>query len=302
MDFLVVFLLIIGVLVMHPPGVTAVQHFCRQTTCLSVFQQKTSEIQSIQKNIQNLPPEWQTTDMNQLAIVATSYLNSVQSIRNNNKWYKSQNSTSQTTTASTTIDSTQTKSTNKQNPKEDNKKKFQEKNSERQSRILRDIRDGTFLTDKYTKEVPQGACIWHGTVHKNPICTVLNNLLTPFVSTVPLKPPSYNAPTLKAKHAISSSIPTPTPTPPPMEDVNIVDFDAFDQASLSSKDNVNVSNTSQHYSRCIKPITCSATVNQNRNPTEPQQSTSPTSHRFIIDSGAFPHMCNSQQLFTNVSM
>ena len=53
MDFLVIFLWIIGVLVMHSPGVTAVQHFCRQTTCLSVFQQKSSEIQSIQKSIQN---------------------------------------------------------------------------------------------------------------------------------------------------------------------------------------------------------------------------------------------------------
>ena len=269
------------------------------------------DFSDIQKNLQNLPPEWQTTDMNQLAIVATSYLNSVQSIRNNNKWYKSQNSTSQTTTASTTIDSTQTKSTNKQNPKEDNKKKFQEKNSERQSRILRDIRDGTFSADKYTKEVPQGACIWHGTVHKNPICTVLNNLLTPFVSTVPLKPPSYNAPTLKAKHAISSSIPTPkhatlssvptkTPTPPPLEDLNLVDFDAFDQTSISSKDNINVSNTNLHYSRCIKPLTCSATVNEHKNTTKPQKFTNPTSHRFIIDSGAFPHMCNSQQLFTTI--
>ena len=258
------------------------------------------DFSDIQKNLHNLPPDWQTTDMNQLTIVATSYLNSVKSIRTNNEWYKSQNSTSHPNTDSKNVKSKQAKSPNKPSSKDDNATRFQAKNSERQSRILRDIRDGTFSAKKYSTEVPNGACIWHGTVHKIPQCTVLHNLLNPTISTTTLKPPSYAPSPLKAKLATLSSTPSPTPTPPPMEDVNIVDFDAFDQASPSSNDKANTSNTSQPYSHYIQPLTCSATV-PNRNPTQPQPFLTPTSHRFIIDSGAFPHMCNSPQLFTKIN-
>ena len=267
------------------------------------------DFSDIQKNLHNLPPEWKTTDMKQLSIVATSYLNSIHSIRQNNAWYKAQNSSTHSPPTSSSDSKKQSQhrqnhSDNKNPSKNDNAKRFQQSNTDRQNRILKDIRDGTFSHEKYAHEVPKGACVWHGTIHKDPNCTVLNGLLTkPAVSTEVLKPPSYPAVVPKAKHTHSSRIPTPTLTPPPMENIDLVDFDAFDQASVSSKDNVKVSNSSQHYSCSTKPVVRNASIEHTTSSPDTKITTNineTTLHRFILDSGAFPHMCTNRNLFTKI--
>ena len=259
------------------------------------------EFSDIQKNLHHLPDDWKTLDMKKLAITATSYLNSIHSIRKNNAWYKSQQSNAPQSNPQPSTDNSKksstaktSKSNTKESDRKDNAKKYEIANSERQARILRDIRDGTFSASKYISEVPKGACVWHGTVHKDPKCNVLTNLLQPPVSTTALKPSSFSQPPPKAKHTSSSQ--SSIHTPPPMGDINIMDLNMFDQASISSKDNAN-NNTSHNYSSCNNFISCRAS-----SPTSNIHAYTATtsSHRFILDSGAFPHMCNQKSLFTNL--
>ena len=256
------------------------------------------DFSDIQKNLHNLPKDWQTCDMKELTITATSYLNSILSIRKNNAWYKAQSAgnPTPTTTSQESKKQTQPRKNNAQrdNDKTDNAKKFQTQNSERQARIIKDIQAGTFNPNDYVHEVPKGACVWHGTVHRDPKCTVLSNLIEPTVSKSALKSSNFTNPNPTAKHTMQTTVAARTQTPPPMTDINIMDLDNFDRLPANSTDN-STNNISHSYSLSNNNISRRVLIS------EPQPSNqTQIQHTFVLDSGAFPHMCKDTSLFTHL--
>ena len=236
--------------------------------------------------------------MKELTITATSYLNSTLSIRKNNAWYKAQSTANPTpsTTSQESKKQTQPRKNNaqKDNDKNDNAKKFQTQNAERQARIIKAIQAGTFNPNDYVHEVPKGACVWHGTVHRDPKCTVLSNLLEPTVSKSALKSSNFSNPNPTAKHTMQTSVTARTQTPPPMTDINIMDLDNFDRMSVNSKDN-STNNISHSYSLPNNKISRRVSFSDYNLSNQAQNQ-----HTFVLDSGAFPHMCKDASMFTHL--
>jgi len=267
-------------------------------------------------NEQNLPPKWQTLDIESLFRTASSFLNTVKSIQKQNAEYKEGQKK-------------ETKGQDEANKKEKEEKKTPpnqpkpikttpqpppfvdnrhiEKDRARQARILADLQNGTFDRSKYQREVRPGACIYHGTIHKPPgPCNVLENLveqhknvakqIVPTPNQLPprtLSTPIPPAPSGVARHTQAVSA---------MSNIDVNEMHSAQEIASAADQLVNFeiqlnelnTNVNQYSPLTIK---CKHVTNISHT----NNKLKPINKSFVIDSGAFPHMWNDKSAFISYS-
>jgi len=116
-------------------------------------------------NEQNLPPKWETCNIENLFRIATSYLNTVKSIRKQNKDYKEcQKKDVKDTEQSNKKVKNKMKASENKNPqlakeKKPERENYKAQNKDRQQKILKALQNGNFTKEKFQSEVCLGCCI-----------------------------------------------------------------------------------------------------------------------------------------------
>ena len=261
-----------------------------------------TEIQQTHKD--DLPKRWQSNDLQHLIQVATTYSKEKLAVRRRNKMFRESNRHEQS--------SKNKQKTNKEKSTDDNSSNkhgsHEEINAHRQAKISKEIDEGIFDPMNFVWDVRKNCCVWHNSnTHTTRECNVINERLEkqpnqkfhPPLSALPIKQAPTTSTTAMAKH---TSIQGPSPdiiTNNPFQILQDVPEDV-DSLNDTNKSNTCYSSVSNHdyvnLTKCdsYKPyqITCKHVFLQ--------QSPSRDSNtiRFIIDSGAFPHMLNNAAAFT----
>jgi len=262
---------------------------------------------TIQQNLttNNLPPQWQTNDFEALIRIASSWLQSIASIRKQNEAYRQlvkpkpdpqENKTQKNqppkggNTPSVPKPKTSNAATNQDGtPLTESqialRAHYAQLDKDRQSRIIADIKKGTFKVSDYEPEVRQGTCVFHGTRHSSETCTLLNTLREQLPTSTPRQPRAI---------ANQTTVTQATPEQPNQESKEMQELqNATDQllnftnALNSNKDNID----------SYLNITCRHVQYNN-----PQETLRPSNKiKFVLDSGAYPHMVNNHSLFIKYS-
>jgi len=262
---------------------------------------------TIQTNLttNNLPPQWLTNDYETLIRLASSWLQSIASIRKQNDAYRQQTKPKLEPQEQNKSNKPQPKGANQPNPKpkpvnnptnQDGtpltesqlalRAHYAELDKDRQSRIIADIKAGTFQVSKYESEVRPGTCVFHGTRHSSDTCTLLQTLREQLSSYKPSQPKAV------AKQTSISIPQSKIETNKESEDLQELQA-ATDQ--LLSFTNV-LNNSNKDSIDSYLKITCN---HVSVSPQQDQRSTNTTT--FVVDSGAYPHMVNNKSLFIRFS-
>ena len=230
-------------------------------------------------NTGTLPPEWKPLNLHTLLPVAKRYLQSVLTTRQRNREYKElHKSTTQTSSKSTGKPQTSTQPATNDAIKD------------RIKRIYTAIYHKRFKASDFEREVGPGCCVFHGTRdHKTNECLAIQkamakselNHVAPVNTTHISKPPTQ--PVAKVASLSHQSIPESI-----LSQIEAVDFSA-----LQGDDDNN-----KHSSEDVSPylsLTSRNIILASSNNNE----TTPAKLKLILDSGAFPHMCNNRFSFDN---
>jgi len=293
-----------------------------------------------QKTEDDLPSRWRTTNIESLITAASAFKDEIVAVREyNRRFSQAKKDHESTSKPSSSKPNTSNPSPKQQEPTKrhqtnqhidkSNQPDRREKDMARQARIKQAITNGTFRPEMFLPEVRDQCCIFHNTRnHQHQTCNEINNLLmqhprqryyklppqmmrfmewarTPN-QLQPLQPAWRQVPTINNR-------PPPQPAPaqpyaarhtqmdPPENNLNLNEShvqdlqeatdtlqDMLDNASNSNDTNDNVNNYS-----CLKVC-----MSNNEKPQIIKNRTA--SRSFIIDSGAFPHMCNDATWFTEI--
>ena len=257
-------------------------------------------------NDDNLPPKWLTTNIETLIQVATSYLAAQKRLQLQNQQYRENQKKLQ---ATKTEDNTKSKQTNNQPKAKEANKQDQytptKADLARQHSIVTDFQNGTFNPAKYLSQVRPGACIYHGTVHKDATpCRSLVQLAQQYNTTLPSIPVSAQTaprhhvnqhhqasklPPLSQSQSTSAPVAKKVTQHTEMENIDLNPFispqevaDAAEQL-LDFEYKLNSNDTVNPYLTC-KSVQIKHNLQCHKN-------------RFVIDSGAYPHMWNTRDVF-----
>jgi len=256
---------------------------------------------TIQTNLttNNLPPQWLTNDYETLIRLASSWLQSIASIRKQNDAYRQQ--VKPKAEEQNKSNKPQPKTGNQSNPKpkpvnnptnQDGtpltesqlalRAHYAELDKDRQSRIIADIKAGTFQISKYESEVRPGTCVFHGTRHSSDTCTLLQTLREQLPATKPSQPRAVAKQTTLTNNQPTIENHT--------ESTDLQELQAATDQLLSFSNVLNNSNKDSVES--YLKITCNHVSFSSQ---QVQKSTATTT--FVVDSGAYPHMVNDKSLF-----
>ena len=259
--------------------------------------------------MRNPDPKWRPLDINELIPVAKNYLQETLLFRSDNRDYmtkkkehsKEKESSDKTDKDSKKSTSKKSKSSQKTSSSDDGAKKFQlsqdPAEKERRLQISRAIHGGTFKFSDFTSQVPKNHCIWHGSHHSTDRCKSIPY----FLSTASI---DTNETMEQYKASSSSKIPNPpvakhTTTslhPPTSSSTHLNDaLEVIDDFTSSLNDN---NDKSDPYYIASPHTYCRLAAVIDSPSTSP--SSQHTSAHMVIDSGAWPHMCNDESLFTSM--
>jgi len=257
-------------------------------------------------NEQNLPPKWETDNIETLFRVASSYLNTQKSIQLQNAQYKESQNKLNKPKDQKKDDAKDIKepnpNQNRNAPPQNARAKYQDRDKERQTRIFRDLQNGTFNPETYKKEVRQGACIYHGTHHVGN-CRAMDALMERFnhrkPNSIPLPPQIQRPdPVLPSAMAKQASV---TPTHPvPMTNVEVHGLQEHEIATaaeqlLNFEMQLNDNNSNvNHYSTSSSMLSLNCKHVQL---TDPVKNNNEQNLHFVVDSGAYPHMWTNKSSF-----
>jgi len=210
-----------------------------------------------------------------------------------------------------------------------------EKDIARQTRIKQAIMNGNFKPENFMSEVRDQCCIFHNTRnHQHNTCNEINNLLMQYPNQrhyrlppqmmnfmswarhqnqtqPPLQPAWRQAPAPTNRQPANQ----PSPAQPytarhtqvdvPSTNLNIDDSHVQDlQAATDTLQDMldNASNTND-INETVNNYSCHKVCINSSDTSMLDQTiqTKTASHSFIIDSGAFPHMCNEESWFTSIN-
>ena len=272
-----------------------------------------TEIQK--KDEQDLPEAWQTVDMELLINAAKEYRDGYLAVQEQNKLFKA---------ARTQQDipprQSQPASSSQIEPKSKSEQK-KKTDLARQARIRTCIVAGTFDPKDFMKEVGKGCCIWHNVPsHDHPDCNAINDLLElnpnqryynkPMQSNkqiqwargqkLPPPPPPTRPGILKPpSSAPTTTPPASTPTARHVQNTtqtadDNVHMDTIDEVVETLDSMLQNTVTDNHSNNSVSNYSpCDNNKNQSSN-------TSINKYRFVLDSGAYPHMCKHPELFINM--
>ena len=264
------------------------------------------DFSDVQKQLDNLPPEWDTFSIDELLNTARKHLHNVLAIRSNNRLHKEQNKPAANTPDQNPPKSNDKKKSTKQSdtkhePPNTNifrkrisqdidVRAFIKKNEERQFRIQEDLIKGTYLPSKYEPEVKSGYCIWHNTKSHNHLnCDHINALLHKY-------PNQPTAPTLPEPSAKHTSIAKNDNMQEAFEDIDLSELQQATDDLLNFNNKLNKIN--DNVSNYLK-ITCNHVHLSDS--VQLSHSTPKLNNKqmiqFIVDSGAYPHMSNDPKSF-----
>ena len=222
----------------------------------------------VRTNLKNMP-NWQTSDIDVLITEATDHENTVLAIREHNKLFKRQ-------------------------PRNDPPAQKQQsqfaKDAKRKADITKAIESGTFEPSKFANQVKPNNCVYHDTSHATTSCDHIGALVQthpqqkykhgkyPRYDPAPPKPTNDNQPSARQ-----------VTIDPIIEDIDLKQL-SIEEDNLKQLESIlNNNNNSVNPYR----ITCNnVTINPLHKAIKPQQLT------FVVDSGAFPHMCNTLAVFS----
>jgi len=232
-------------------------------------------------NLKNMP-NWHTTSMDQLIIEATDHEHTVLAIREHNKLFKKQP---------------------KDSPNAPPAANQYQLDVKRKTAITKAIEAGTFKPSDYTAQVNGQNCVYHNTNHPTTSCDHIGHLV-------------QSNHQQHYKHGPypriqNPSAPSPAPAPPPapaarqvhmepLPEVNLTDLlednekNDLDQLESILKNNI-VNNVNPYGITCKHIKLCDPT-NSPSTQQHPKQQI-----QFVIDSGAYPHMCNTLACFSQFS-
>ena len=237
----------------------------------------------IRTNLKNLP-NWNTTDMDSLIIEATDHENTVLAIREHNKLFRKPG---------------------KDKAENDQSDNQYQKDIKRKAAITKDIEAGTFDPSTYKSQVNAQNCVYHNTNHATTSCDHIGHLLQ--------SNPQQNYqhgpyPHVNRQRQPAAPVPAHTPAPTPaarqvnienVQDIDLTDLLVTDEdkdlqeLETILKNNI-VDNKVNPYG-----ITCrNVTLCDSNSSTTPNLDPNIT---FVIDSGAYPHMCNTMAAFSEFS-
>ena len=259
---------------------------------------------TIQQNLttNNLPPQWQTNDYEALIRIASSWLQSIASIRKQNEAYRQlikpksepqDNKPNKNQPKGATPPVQKPKSSNNATNQDGTpltesqialRAHYAQLDKDRQSRIIEDIKKGTFQVSKYESEVRPGTCVFHGTRHSSDTCTLLQTLREQLPTNTPSRPRAMANKTQINQEQLEQT------------DQNQKDMQELQDATDQLLNFTNVLNNSNkdNIDSYLK-ITCRHVKYQ-------QDNSHPESKiKFVLDSGAYPHMVNTKSLFIKYS-
>jgi len=265
----------------------------------------------VQKLLDNLPTEWNILDIEELLTVARNHLNNILAIRSTNKQHKEQNKPKiekeldakgeqekskpkpkpkKPPNTETTTHNPNTESAFKARQMNPDIRKFIKKNEERQARIEYDMSKGTFSYDKYHPEVRKVFCVWHNSKYRtSQSCEVVNALLHKYadqpkmeVSCIPV-----------AKHT-SANLNHQPQNNEGIEDINLSALEPATDELMNFNNKINSNNNNVNdYTK----ISCNC-VNIQNDVTLFQHKNTESKIDFVINSGAYSHMCNNAKAFS----
>ena len=288
---------------------------------------------TIQTNIDNLPKQWQSNNLDEIIHAANSYMQNVLQIREMNKQYREQHKPTPNTTPNPNVRKqpnlpNQNANQNQNQNLNQNQNQFKtEEDKARQDLIRKSITEGTYYPGKFLHMVRPNCCIWHNTnSHLSPQCSVIQNMLqqyprdnqyrpsprpnnNPNRNVPPANNPNPQAPIPRNPRQIptnQANQPTQNETPQqpqpiarltqtqePIENVDLGDLHAA-IAELGSDNHSN--DTVSPYLDVVTPDIKPDTKTANCN--NVYTTAEPNKSTFILDSAAYPHMCTNRKLFT----
>ena len=269
------------------------------------------DFSDVQKLLDNLPPEWDTLNIEELLTVARNHLNNILAIRSNNKQHKEQNKpkVEKEPEAKGGQEKPKPKPKAKKPPHTENQtqntnpdasfksrqmnpdiREFLKKNEERQARIETDMSRGVFSYDKYYPEIKKGFCVWHNSkYHTSQYCEVVNALLHKYPNQSKMESTCIPV----AKHTSTNLSQQPRDT----TDMEDIDLSALEQATdelmnFNNNLNSNKNNVSNYFKISCNHVHIQKHVNLKND------NNNKSNIEFVIDSGAYPHMCNNARAFS----
>ena len=270
-----------------------------------------------QKTDDEQPARWKTTNMEILMKSATAYCDEILTVREHNQRFRQARTTPSLNTPTSNPKPKPYRNTPNPPPRNDPPnqpdqatKERREKDQAHQNRIKRSIIGGNFKPELFTREVREGCCIYHNThKHQHQTCNELNNLLMQHPNQRHYKLPSQMQNFMSWARTSETGRQRDTPTARntqanmtspdlQVDDTHIQDTQEatdslqtmLDEATVDS--NLVNENVNHYIPVCNKVCITSP----------PMKPSTPTKvHSFIVDSGAYPHMCNDLTLFDSIS-
>jgi len=237
----------------------------------------------VRTNLKNMP-NWHTTNMDQLIIEATDHENTVLAIREHNKLFKKQP---------------------KDNSNHENHDNTYQKDVARKAKITKDIEAGTFDPSKYKSQVQGQNCVYHNTNHATTSCDHIGHL----IQSNPQQTYKHGQYPRYSPSPRPAPTPAPAPAPSTARQVNIEPLPEVDLTDLladnESNDLDQLESILKNNIAKINPygITCKHITLKDHSSVLNSPSTHNTNQSitFVIDSGAYPHMCNTLAGFSQFS-
>jgi len=221
----------------------------------------------VRTNLKNMP-NWQTNDMDKLILEATDHENTVLAIREHNKLFKRQPKTE----PSSNKDQTQLA-----------------KDAKRKADITKAIESGKFDPAKFASQVKPNNCVFHNTSHATTSCDHIGALVQnhPQQTYKHGKYPRFSLPQNNGNANQPSA--RQVLVEPIVEDIDLKEL-TIEEDNLKQLESILNNNNES-----VNPykISCNnVTIDPSHKIMEPHQLT------FVVDSGAYPHMCNTLAVFS----
>jgi len=248
---------------------------------------------TIQSNLKNLP-NWNTTNIELLIKEANEHIQTTEAIREQNKFHRSLK-----------------EGGSSNNNKPDRDKMVQEKNQKRMKEIDAELAQGTFSPAKYVKMVRKDYCVYHNANHTTTQCAHIRAMLSKYPNNTfvcsPAPPPRPAPNALQVTPPSFNVVPPPTSVPhQPTITANQVNMDSIQEIDLRE---LQLQDAERQLAELDKQLKSNHQVNPYRiysNHVVSNNGNIPTNSsnenlKFVIDSGAFPHMCNAKHHFSTFS-
>ena len=264
-------------------------------------------------NLNDLPNDWLSLDLNDLIQPAKAHLELQQALRQHNKDYKAHFASTANSTDDHTKSTNPTTTTRPTNPRD----------QERQDRIRSAIANNTFRPEDFAKDVRPNCCVWHNTAHLSAMCHVLKNLTrkastldpptnidtrsTTSVSKLTTPTAPVHTPSRLQQHQPKAQQVFPPPVPQTINTTHDITghqtnpqdlFPDADEVSTLIHSVNDTDNNKSDSPRYFSSLNCSSSLSSQNIPLPHINFQLP---RFILDSGAYPSMVSDKAMFLHLS-